>query len=157
MADPTMLAWLIPLIVGGAGVGTQIGMDIANQPGPAPKPVAPTGPSAPSISAAVAPQASTIESLTGGSISPDYLSSIAPQLAGVANQPNTQNGVQQFLNQFFGQGGGGGGGAAPNNVGAPGSSPTSSTFAPSGLPTNLSALASTPGVSDFLQKLVSSL
>jgi hypothetical protein len=144
------MPFLIPLAV--TAITTGLGASGAGDAPKVPAPQAPTGPSKSQLQAAIAPQAASIESMTGGSVSPDYLSTIAPILAGVGGQPNTNPAMQAILQQIFGQGGGSGG-SSPT-VGAGG---TPSTFTPTGLPTNLTSLASTPGLSDFLQKVGSGL
>lgn len=126
-----------------ATTGIGIGEQFANRPGGAPKPAAtaPAGPSTSALTSAIAPQALTIESLTGGSVSPEYLSTIAPLLAGVAGQPNTPGAAQNVINQILGSNPGGGGGTA------------TAPFTPSSITTNLQDLGRTPGLSDFLSKL----
>jgi len=147
---PQGLVALLPLLFSGAAAGASIGSTIysdLNQPGmPKTPAAAPTGPTTQQAQAAITPQALTIESLTGGSVSPDYLASIAPVLGGVGGQPNTNAAVQAMLKQLFGSGGGAPGAAPGGGGGTP-------SFQPSGLPTNLSGLAATPGVSDFLAKI----
>jgi len=144
---------IIAAAIGAAATAAEVGVQIsgAGQPGsPKPTPAAaPAGPTANQVAAAAGPQALTIESLTGGSVSPDYLSQIAPTQAGVGGQPNTNAGIQQILNQIFGKGGGG----TPSTT-TPGGTPS---FTPSGLGVNLSALAATPGTSDFLTKIAGGL
>lgn len=140
---------IIAALISAATAATTTGLSLAGagQPArpPQPKPQ-PTGPTASQVQAAVTPQAMTIESLTGGSVSPEYLSTIAPVQAGVGGQTNTQAGVQAALQQILG------------NKGPflPGTAPSSS-FQPTGLPVNLAALASTPGTSDYLQKIAGGL
>ena len=147
---PAALIPIITAVIGAAGVGTSIyGMTQQGGDTPKPAPAAPAGPTKDQAAAAIAPQALSIESATGGSVSPDYLSTIAPVLAGVAGQPNTNNAMQQILQQIFGKGGG----TTPTPPTSPGATPG---FSPSGLPVNLSALAATPGVSDWLAKVAGS-
>jgi len=78
---------IIPLILGivatASTVGTQIAGAVSGPSGgppqatPTPAPAAaPATPSTDSLKAAITPQALNIESLTGGSVSPDYLSTI---------------------------------------------------------------------------------
>lgn len=144
-----MPASLIPIIAAiasaGVGIGSTIYSDL-NQPStPKLTPAAPAGPTPQQVQAAVAPQALSIESATGGSVSPDYLSTIAPVLGGVAgSQPGS---VQSVINQILGNG-------SANQ--APGGLSTA-PFTPSGLPTNVSALAATPGTSTYLQNLAGQL
>lgn len=140
---------IIAALIGAATTATETGLQLSGALTPtAPKPTTPTatGPTTGQITAATAPQALSIESATGGSVSPDYLSTIAPILAGTAGQANTPGAIQQILDQILGKGKGT----------APTSSPTGN-FTPSGLPVNLSSLAATPGVSDFLTKIAGGL
>jgi hypothetical protein len=139
---------IIAAVIGAAATATEVGVQLsgAGQPSTPKQATAPTpGPTVDQAKAAIAPQALSIESATGGSVSPDYLSTIAPIAAGVGGQPNTNNALQQVLQQIFGKGGGG---STPSSTGA-GTAP----FTPSGLPVNLSALSQTPGASDFLSKI----
>lgn len=136
-----------------AATGIGLGEQLANQPGGGPKAApaaaaAPTGPPTSQILSAATPQALTIESLTGGSVSPEYLSTVAPLLAGVAGQPNTPSAMAQLLKQL-GLGGSGSTGGTSSIPSAP--------FTPSGTPTDLRALGQSPGLSDFLSKLSVSL
>lgn len=144
----------IASIIGGAATAATSIYGAVNQPD-TPKPAAPvaTGPSVGQTQAALAPQALTIESLTGGSVSPDYLASIAPTLAGVAGQPNTGVAMQNVLKQILGTGNTPSPTSPTPSVGAPGAP----TFTPTGMPINLAALATSPGASDFLTKLAGGL
>jgi hypothetical protein len=144
------MPFLIPLAVTAITTGLSASGALSGDTPKIPAPPSPTGPSKSQLQAAIAPQAASIESMTGGSVSPDYLSTIAPILAGVGGQPNTNPAMQAILQQIFGQGGGSGGSGSSATVGAGG---TPSAFTPTGLPTNLSSLATTPGLSDFLQKV----
>lgn len=140
---------IIAAIIGAAATATEVGVQLsgAGQPSTPKQATAPTpGPTTDQAKAAIAPQALSIESATGGSVSPDYLSTIAPIAAGVGGQPNTNNAMQQLLQQIFGKGGGGG---TPGSGGGAGTAP----FTPSGLPVNLAALSATTGASDFLSKI----
>lgn len=147
-----VIAALISAGVAGTGMGLQASGALTPDTPKAPGVTTPPGPSKSQLQAAIAPQAATIESMTGGSVSPDYLSTVAPLLAGAGGQTNTNSAMQSIIQQIFGAGGGSTGGGTPT-VGAGG---TSAGFAPTGLPTNLASLASSPGLSDFLQKLGSS-
>lgn len=144
---------VIAALIGAAATATEVGVQLsgAGQPSqPKPQAAPPSGPTAQQVSAAVAPQALSIESATGGSVSPDYLSQIAPVLAGVGGQPNTNKGVQQVLQQILGnQPSGIGTGTAAAGVPKP--------FSPSGIPVNLAPIANTGGTSDFLSKIVGAL
>lgn len=149
---------IIAAVIGAAATATEVGLQLsgAGQPGQ-PKPVGPTPTPTSQLTAAIAPQALSIESATGGSVSPDYLSTIAPIQAGAGGQANTPSAIQQVLQQILGQpGGSGGGGASPSSLPtAP--FPSNPPFTPTGLPVNLAALAATPGASDFLTKIAAGL
>lgn len=148
-----MAAPVVAALIGAASTAAEVGVQLsgAGQPSaPTAAPAAPTTPQGPTTQqtvSAIVPQALSIESMTGGSVSPDYLSTIAPLLAGVGGTSNLNPAMQQVLRQIFGSGGGG----SATGSSAPGGSPTS--FTPSGLNTNLAPLANSPGVSDFLQKV----
>lgn len=153
---PAALVPIIATVVAAAATTATSIYGAVNQPGTpkAPAPAGPTGPTSDQIKAAVGPQALSIESATGGSVSPDYLSTIAPILAGV---PTSGQGSQNAINSViqgilgnqqipsFGGGAGGGFGAGLGSTPAP--------FTPSGMPVNLGALSATPGTSDFLTKI----
>lgn len=141
---------IIAAVIGAAATATEVGVQLSGAGQPStPKQAttpAPSSPTTDQTKAAIAPQAMSIMSATGGSVSPDYLSTIAPIAAGVGGQPNTNNAMQQLLQQIFGKGGGNG---TPGSSGGAGTAP----FTPSGMPVNLSALSTTPGSSDFLSKI----
>jgi hypothetical protein len=142
---------IIAALITAATAATTTGLELAGAGQPStPKQAttpAQTGPTVDQAKAAIAPQALSIESATGGSVSPDYLSTIAPLAAGVGGQPNTNNAMQQLLQQIFGKGGGG------STTGSTGAGAGTAPFTPSGLPVNLAALSNTPGASDFLSKI----
>lgn len=140
---------IVAALIGAAATATEVGVQLSGAGQPStPKPAAapPSSPTVDQAKALIAPQAMSIESATGGSVSPDYLSTIAPIAAGVGGQPNTNNAVQQLLQQIFGKGGGN---SVPGSTGGAGTAP----FTPSGLPVNLASLSQTPGASDFLSKI----
>lgn len=136
----------IAIIASLIGAGTEVA-GLFNRPSPPKLPTQPTqpiGPTPEQQKALLAPQFPDIQALTGGSLSPDYYASVAPVRAGIAGTPGIEKVIRELLASFFGAGGteGGGGGAS---------------FSPAGLGTNLSALATQPGTSDFLQKVAASL
>ena len=148
---------LIPLLIGaGTSIAGLVNRPSAPKPPPATPPT-PAGPTTDQARAAITPQALSIEALTGGSVSPDYLATIAPLAAGVGGTPNAPGAIQQVLQDIFGTGGG----TRPGGGGTPATpAPTPSTpapFTPTGLPVNLAALAQTPGLSDFLQKVATAV
>jgi hypothetical protein len=146
---PAALIPIISAVVGAAGVGTSIYGMTQSPSAPKPTPAAPAGPSVDATKAATLPQALSIMSATEGGVSPDYTSTNAPIFAGTAGGPNTSAAMQQILQQIFGKGG-----SVPSLGGgtSPGTAP--SNFTPTGSPVYLGALAATPGVSDFLQKII---
>lgn len=140
---------VIAALIGAATTATEIGLQASGAFSPGTPKTAPaaTGPTVDQTKALIAPQALSIEQATGGSVSPDYLSTIAPVLAGVGGQKNTPQAMQQIIQQMLGRTASGGGSGSPSTGG--GTAP----FTPTGTPVNLSALASTPGFSDFLSKI----
>src|SRR6266849_5147781 len=106
-----LAAPVIAALIGAATTATDVGLQLSGAltPGaPKPAPAAPpvVGGTKDQVVAATTPQALSIESATGGSVSPDYLSTIAPVLAGTAGGTNTSAAMQQILQQIFGKGGG---------------------------------------------------
>lgn len=146
---PAIMAIISGVI--GAGSTAYSIYESQNQPGLPKTAPAPSGPTTQQAQSAIAPQATTIESQTGGSVSPEYLSTVAPVLAGVAGQPNTPAAMAAILSQILGSGSTPSAGLSPGGTGLP------TNFTASGLPTNLSALASTPGASDYLSKVAGAL
>lgn len=101
----------IPLIAAGVTAGTSLGLTLSNQPGSAPQ--IPTGPTTPqpqgtatdtAQKAAVASSLPNLQSLTGGSLSPEYASQWAGLNTGLSNNPQAGGNVQAAINQFFGFG-----------------------------------------------------
>jgi hypothetical protein len=97
----------IPLIAAGIGAaGTGLAIDQAlNQPS-APK-VSTTPPPLTSTqnasqTAAVGQQLPTLQSLTGGSLSPEYYAQYGGTQAGVGNDPRATGNIQDAVSQFFG-------------------------------------------------------
>jgi hypothetical protein len=154
---PVALLPAIAAIAALAGTGITVGETLANQPSGKP----PTATPAPAVSPAMAPQIkaaisgqdANIQAQTGGSLSPDYLTQIAPILAGTAG-PGTSGIAQGATNTFTGGANnpiaqvlrtlstGGGGGAAP--------SASAQSFTPAGL-------APSPGGSDLIDSGLSTL
>lgn len=101
----------IPLIAAGVTAGTSIGLTLSNQPGDAPQ--IPTKPVTPPVQtdatnaaqkAAVASSLPNLQSLTGGSLSPEYAAQWAGLNTGLGNNPQASGNVQSAINQFFGFG-----------------------------------------------------
>jgi hypothetical protein len=131
----------VPLIaaiatIAAAGTSTGLAIDSAlNQPG-APKP--PSATPTPltssqnaSTTSAVGQQLPNLQSLTGGSVSPEYFSQFGATQTGNANNPQASGDVQSAINSFFG-------------IAAPGSSGLTT---PSG-----GTSAGGPGILDMLTK-----
>src|SRR5574337_1232452 len=139
---------IISAIIGAVGVGTKlVGMfDRSSAPTvPPTQPPAPAGPSSQQIQSVVSSQLPTIQSLTGGSLSPDYLLTYAPIFGGVGGAPGLDPIVRRLLAQFLGTGGGGSAGGGLPGAGLD----TGSTCQPSGLPSSSAAASVSPGISDF--------
>lgn len=134
---PPAIIPIVTALVTAAGVGTSI-YSLTNQPS-APK-VGPTGPQpltsgqSNDVKQAVSQQLPNLQSLTGGSLSPETTAVLASLAAGTAGDPRTSGLTQQVINQFFGLG-------APGNTGltstGTGSTSTPSLSAPSGAPPGL--------------------
>lgn len=121
----------VPLIaaiatIAAAGTSTGLAIDSAlNQPG-TPKP--PSGLPTPLTSsqnsaqtAAVGRQLPTLQSLTGGSVSPEYAAQFGSTQAGTANDPQATGNIQAAINSFFGLAAPGSSGlTAPSGGGSPG-------------------------------------
>lgn len=116
---------LIAAIATVAAAATTTGVSLyeaSNQPGtPKPPTAAPMTPGQNAqTTAAVGQQLPNLQSLTGGSVSPEYAAQYGSTQAGVGNDPKASGDVQAAINNFFGltapgstglTGGGGGGGS----------------------------------------------
>lgn len=110
---------VLPIILEIAGIaaaGTQIGTSIygmTHQSG-APKiptgPTPQTGPQNEAQRAAVSATLPTLQSLTGGSLSPEYAAQYGGGQAGLGNNPAAAGNIQAAINSFFGL-------AAPSTTG----------------------------------------
>lgn len=100
----------IPLIAAGVTAGTSLGLTLSNQPSAPQVPTAPITPPAQTDTtntaqkAAVASSLPNLQSLTGGSLSPEYASQWAGLNTGLGNNPQAGGNVQSAINQFFGFG-----------------------------------------------------
>jgi hypothetical protein len=119
----------IPLIaagVGAAGLADTIynQVNAPSQTAPTPTPV-PTGPQPQSTqtnqaqTAAAASALPTLQSLTGGSLSPEYAAQFAGLQTGTAGNPQASGNVQSAVNQFFGLNAPGTSGLSPTSGAAP--------------------------------------
>lgn len=118
----------IPLIAAGVTAGTSLGLTLSNQPGSAPQiPTAPATPPAQTEAtntaqkAAVASSLPTLQSLTGGSLSPEYAAQWAGLNTGLGNNPQAAGNTQAAINQFFGFG-------SPGNTGLSPTGPTGNSI-----------------------------
>lgn len=114
----------IPLIAAGVTAGTQIGLTLsgAGQPGSAKMPTGPTALTSAQNAAqqaAVSSQLPNLQSMTGGSLSPEYAAQFGATQSGLANDPQATGNIQAAINKFFGL-------TAPGETGlTPGSSASS--------------------------------
>lgn len=98
----------IPLIAAGVTAGTQIGLTLSQGGGGGSSlPTTPTTtPQSPTTNAAqkasVASALPNLQSLTGGSLSPEYAAQFGASQAGLSNNPQAAGNVQAAINQFFG-------------------------------------------------------
>jgi len=105
--DPATIA-LVTMIATVAASGTTAGLAIdsaLNQPGQPKLPTTATPLTASQnaqTTSAVSQQLPTLQSLTGGSLSPEYGSQFGSIQAGVANNPQAAGDIQAALNQFYG-------------------------------------------------------
>ena len=120
---------IIPALIGAAATVGQVIYSDVNQPGApkSPGPVAPVAQS-PTTNAgqttAAAQTLPTLQSLTGGSLSPEYASQFATLQSGQGNNPQAAGNVQAAINQFFGLGAPGQGGLSTGGVSPGGNSIT---------------------------------
>ena len=126
----------VPLIAAGIGAaGTGLSIDEAINAPSAPKisatPPPLTGPQNAQTTAAVGQQLPTLQSLTGGSLSPEYASQFGATQGGAANNPQATGDIQAAINQYYGL----------TSPGQTGLNPTGST-----------PNSGTPGILDILSK-----
>lgn len=150
---------LVAAIATIAAAATTTGVTLyeaANQPG-TPKPSTTPSPLTTSQNsqqaAAVGQQLPTLQSLTGGSVSPEYASQFGATQAGVANDPQATGNIQAAINQFFGLSAPGSTGLTPPGGGAGGAGDIISLLS--------KPKSATPGASpeigpDFVNNLLSS-
>lgn len=138
------IAGIIPLITASlAAVGTGVSIDEALNAPSAPKisttPTPLTSTQNAGQTAAVSQQLPTLQTLTGGSLSPEYYSQFGGQAAGVANNPQATGNIQSAINQLFGF-------SSPGQTGLTPATSTGTTPATQGGGSGL------PGILDLLQK-----
>jgi len=110
---PEVIPLIATLIPAALGVGSTL-YGLANKPG-TPK-ITPTGPTPQTAAqneaqrAAVSSTLPTLQSLTGGSVSPEYASQYGAAQAGLGNNPAASGNIQAAINSFFGL-------AAPSTTG----------------------------------------
>lgn len=115
---------IIAAIITSAVAATTTGLEIANQPS-APKPVS-TAPvpltegQNQAQKTAVGQALPNLQSLTGGSLSPEYAAQIGAVQSGVGNDPQATGNIQAAINQFFGLNAPGNTGLTPNASGSSG-------------------------------------
>ncbi len=155
------LTWPIAAAIAsivGAGATTGVGLYEASQTPSQPKlptsvtqtPL--TGPQNAQTQAAVSQQLPTLQSLTGGSVSPEYAASFGATQSGNANNPQASGDVQAAINQFFGLGASGSSGltAAPGST-SPGGNPLTDLLSKVSIPGG----GGGGGGSDFVSNLLS--
>jgi len=110
---PPVIPFIIPLVIAGATAAETI-YSAVNQPGQ-PKAIDPT--KQPLTAAqnrqeqsAVSQALPDLQSLTGGSLSPEYAAQFGALQSGLGNDPKAAGNVQAAINQFFGL-------AAPGKMG----------------------------------------
>jgi hypothetical protein len=135
----------IPLIVAGIGAattGVSLAETLGNEPG-TPKisttPTPLTSTQNASQTAAVGQQLPNLQSLTGGSLSPEYFAQFGQNQAGLGNNVQATGNVQSAINQLFGF-------SAPGQTGLTPTTTSGSTPATTGGGSGL------PGILDILQK-----
>lgn len=155
---PPLIAAIVPVLasIGGgsalagaatlaglAGTGITIGEQLANQPGSAPTPQIPTGPTTPgpqtqatnlAQKAAVASSLPNLQSLTGGSLSPEYASQWAGLNTGLSGNPQAAGNIQATINQLFGFGASPGGPTGGFSTMTPSGSSISDLLPRAGIP-----------------------
>jgi hypothetical protein len=134
----------IPLIsaaIGAATTGVSIaetlGADSTPKPSTTPTPLTSTQNAG--QTAAVGQQLPNLQTLTGGSLSPEYFAQFGQQQAGLGNNPQATGNVQSAINNLFGF-------SAPGQTGLTPSTSTGSTPATQGGGSGL------PGILDMLNK-----
>jgi hypothetical protein len=116
---------LISAGIGAAGLGYSI-YEKESAPG-APKPSAVPPPLTTQgnqqQAAAVGQQLPDLQSLTGGSLSPEYYAQFGAGQAGLSNDPRSTGNIQQAISQFFGLPASGTTGLTTNSISAPSGGP----------------------------------
>ena len=133
---PAFLA-VLPVIISAATEAAAIGVELTNKPSqqtvtPTPTTTAQSPGTSAAQKAAVASSLPTLQSMTGGSISPEYAAQWGGQQTGVSSDPQGGKNIQDAINQFFG-------------FGAPGTTGLSTTGTGGGTPGN--------SITDLLSKM----
>ncbi len=124
---PEIIA-LLPAILTSSAAALTIGEGIhslVSKPGTpkattTPQPQSPTTNAA--QTAAVGQQLPTLQSLTGGSLSPEYFAQYGGSNAGLGNNPSATGNIQEAINKFFGLTAGGSTGLTPEGATSGGNS-----------------------------------
>ena len=131
---------IIPAIIMGAMDVAQVGMQLAGvgQPGRPPAPTVQPLTTAQNKQqqSAVGQALPDLQSLTGGSLNPEYAAQFGATQAGVANDPQATGNIQAAINQYFG-------------LGAPGQSGLTPTSGGGGIGAATSGM---PGILDLLSR-----
>jgi hypothetical protein len=103
-ATALLIATIASASVGAAGVGLSIDQAV-NAPGTpkisgTPSPL--TGQQNAQQASAVGQQLPNLQSLTGGSLNPEYSAQFGATQAGVGNDPRATGNIQEAINQYFG-------------------------------------------------------
>lgn len=155
-----VIAAVIAAASAAAGTGYSI-YSAENAPG-APKPPS-TTPSPltsaqnASQTAAVSQQLPNLQSLTGGSVSPEYAAQFGATQSGLANDPQASGNIQAAINKFFGLTAPGDSGLTPGGggIGAGGGGDILSLLT-KGKPTSPGVTGGTDIGSDFVSNLLNS-
>jgi hypothetical protein len=161
---PPAIITAIGAIVSAAAATAGTVYSLENQPG---KPKLPTGPAPLTTSqnasqaAAVGQQLPSLQSMTGGSVSPEYAAQFGATQSGVANDPQATGNIQDAVNKFFGLTAPGNTGLTPTTGGGGGggildllSKPSQSTPGATGVPG--AGGGGGGGGSDFISSLLNS-
>lgn len=105
---PPALIAVLPAIIAAAGTAATLGVELTNQPGATPPiskaPVPQSAATNQAQTAAVSNTLPTLQSLTGGSLSPEYAAQWGADQAGLNNNPQAAQNIQAAINQYFGLG-----------------------------------------------------
>ena len=119
---PAVVAAIIGASATGAATISEIAYQAASAPG-TPKPNTTPPPLTPQgnqqQTAAVSQQLPDLQSLTGGSLSPEYAASFGATQSGLSNDPRATGNIQNAINNFFGISAPGQTGLTTNTLSAP--------------------------------------